>query len=102
MSRVFISPLATPFHSLVSIFPIPSRYISIFRAPPPRYFSPSLKQASSAGHISNTMNVIQEITSQTSAGTTATARSIGNLAKMASEMRNSVSGFKLPEGVEQA
>ncbi|MFL3930485.1 PaaI family thioesterase, partial [Pseudomonas aeruginosa] len=32
----------TPFHSLVSIFPIPSRYISIFRAPPPRYFSPSL------------------------------------------------------------
>lgn len=43
MSRVFVSPLATPFHSLVSIFPIPSRYISIFRAPPPRYFSPSLK-----------------------------------------------------------
>ncbi|QBI83795.1 hypothetical protein, partial [Pseudomonas phage vB_Pae_CF118c] len=36
MSRVFVSPLATPFHSLVSIFPIPSRYISIFRAPPPR------------------------------------------------------------------
>ncbi|HHO8045760.1 TPA: hypothetical protein ACRXS6_006859, partial [Pseudomonas aeruginosa] len=32
----------TPFHSLVPIFPIPSRYISIFRAPPPRYFSPSL------------------------------------------------------------
>ncbi len=45
MSRVFVSPLATPFHSLVSIFPIPSRYISIFRAPPPRYFSPSLKSA---------------------------------------------------------
>lgn len=42
MSRVFVSPLATPFHLLVSIFPIPSRYISIFRAPPPRYFSPSL------------------------------------------------------------
>nr|WP_276145901.1 amino acid ABC transporter permease [Pseudomonas aeruginosa] len=45
MSRVFVSPLATPFHSLVSIFPIPSRYISIFRAPPPRYFSPSLNFA---------------------------------------------------------
>ncbi|MBM9960256.1 hypothetical protein JTL96_30810, partial [Pseudomonas aeruginosa] len=41
-SRVFVSSLATHFHSLVSIFPIPSRYISIFRAPPPRYFSPSL------------------------------------------------------------
>lgn len=45
MSRVFVSPLATPFHSLVPIFPIPSRYISIFRAPPPRYFSPSLSMA---------------------------------------------------------
>ncbi|MDH0337762.1 methyl-accepting chemotaxis protein [Pseudomonas otitidis] len=55
------------------------------------------QQASSAGHISNTMNVIQEITSQTSAGTTATAKSIGNLAKMASEMRKSVSGFNLPD-----
>ncbi|MBN0199235.1 hypothetical protein JTM77_09650 [Pseudomonas aeruginosa] len=42
MSRVFVSPLATPFHLLVSIFPIPSRYISIFHAPSPRYFSPSL------------------------------------------------------------
>ncbi|KAF1056096.1 MAG: hypothetical protein GAK44_00306 [Pseudomonas delhiensis] len=48
------------------------------------------------------MNVIQEITSQTSAGTTATARSIGNLAKMAGEMRHSVSGFKLPDHAEQA
>jgi twitching motility protein PilJ len=55
------------------------------------------QQASSAGQISNTMNVIQEITSQTSAGTTATARNIGDLAKMASEMRRSVSGFTLPE-----
>ncbi len=44
MSRVFVSPLATPFHLLVSIFPIPSRYISIFHAPSPRYFSPSLTQ----------------------------------------------------------
>ena len=55
------------------------------------------QQASSAGHISNTMNVIQEITSQTSAGTNATASSIGNLAGLAGEMRDSVSGFKLPE-----
>ena len=55
------------------------------------------QQASSAGHISNTMNVIQEITSQTSAGTTATAKSIGNLAEMANKLRESVAGFKLPE-----
>ena len=54
------------------------------------------QQASSAGHISNTMNVIQEITSQTSAGTTATARSIGELAKLAESMRQSVDGFTLP------
>lgn len=54
------------------------------------------QQAASAGHISNTMNVIQEITAQTSAGTTATASSIGHLAEQASEMRSSVAGFKLP------
>jgi len=55
------------------------------------------QQASSAGHISNTMNIIQEITSQTSAGTTATAQSIGKLASITNELRNSVDGFKLPE-----
>lgn len=63
------------------------------------------QQASSAGHISNTMNVIQEITSQTSAGTNATAAAIGNLSDLAIELRNSVSGFKLPdemvEGTEE-
>lgn len=61
------------------------------------------QQASSAGHISNTMNVIQEITSQTSAGTTATAKSIGNLAEMANHLRESVAGFTLPEvGYEES
>jgi twitching motility protein PilJ len=54
------------------------------------------QQASSAGHISNTMNVIQEITSQTSSGTNATAQSIGDLANMALELRESVAGFTLP------
>lgn len=58
------------------------------------------QQASSAGHISNTMNVIQEITSQTSAGTTATAKSIGNLAQLANNLQSSVAGFKLPDGDE--
>jgi twitching motility protein PilJ len=55
------------------------------------------QQAASAGHVSNTMNVIQEITSQTSSGTTATAGSIGRLAELASDMQNSVAGFKLPD-----
>jgi twitching motility protein PilJ len=54
------------------------------------------QQAASAGHVSNTMSVIQEITSQTANSTEATAHSIGALATMAKEMRTSVEGFKLP------
>ena len=42
------------------------------------------------------MNVIQEITSQTLSGTNDTANSIGELAGMAVEMKDSVSGFILP------
>jgi len=58
------------------------------------------QQTSSAGQISHTMSVIQQITEQTSSGTTTTAESIGNLAQMASEMRRSVSGFTLPKARE--
>ncbi len=54
------------------------------------------QQASAATDISDTMNVIQEITTQTSAGTNETAASVGNLAELANELRHSVSGFKLP------
>lgn len=59
-------------------------------------------QATTSSHISNTMNVIQEITSQTLAGTNETTRSVGELAAMAIEMRESVSGFILPEEEEVA
>ena len=59
--------------------------------------SEARQQAASAGHISHTMNVIQEITTKTTAGTMVTAHSVGNLADMASNLRESVSGFKLPE-----
>ncbi len=55
------------------------------------------QQANAASNISDTMNVIQEITTQTSAGTNETAASIGNLAELANELRRSVAGFKLPE-----
>lgn len=55
------------------------------------------QQAASAGHISSTMNVIQDITSQTSSGTMATARSVGRLSEMAVELQESVSGFRLSE-----
>jgi len=54
------------------------------------------QQATAAANISDTMNVIQEITTQTSEGTNQTASSIGNLAELASELKHSVSGFKLP------
>lgn len=58
------------------------------------------QQSSAANSISSTMNVIQEITSQTSSGTLATAASIGNMADMAKEMQGTVAGFKLPQNDE--
>ena len=54
-------------------------------------------QSASAGHIANTMNVVQEITSQTTSATFDTARSVSELASMAESLRQSVSDFKLPE-----
>jgi twitching motility protein PilJ len=54
------------------------------------------QQATAASDVSRTMNVIQEITTQTSEGTQATARNIGKLATLATELRKSVAGFKLP------
>ena len=60
------------------------------------------QQATSASHISNTMGVIQDITSQTSSGTMATARSVGRLNEMAAELQKSVSGFKLSNDEEIA
>lgn len=54
-------------------------------------------QATTAGHISKTMDVIQDITSKTLEGTSRTASSVDELAEMAIEQRESVSGFKLPE-----
>ena len=46
-------------------------------------------------YISHTMNIIQDITSQTSSGTMATARSIGELSEMAAALQESVTGFKV-------
>lgn len=55
------------------------------------------QQSSAAANITNTMNVIQEITMQTSEGTNETASAVGNLTELSSELRHSVTGFKLPE-----
>lgn len=54
------------------------------------------QQAVAAASISESMNVIQEVTTQTSAGTNETSASIGNLAELSNDLRKSVSGFKLP------
>ncbi|WP_341522291.1 methyl-accepting chemotaxis protein [Pseudomonas sp. G.S.17] len=59
------------------------------------------QQAVLGQQLSQTMTVIQQTTSQTTSGTAATARSMGNLAKMASEMRRSVSGFTLPSSKDR-
>jgi len=54
------------------------------------------KQSEVASNVSNSMNVIQEITLQTSEGTEETTASLDTLNVLSSELRRSVSGFKLP------
>ena len=56
----------------------------------------SKQQSISATSITETMSDIQETTKQTSVGAVQTADSIGNLAKLAADLRRSVANFKLP------
>ena len=58
-------------------------------------------QASDSVKITETMDVIQEITAKTSEGSTRASSSIGELSIMVREMQTSVAGFKLP-GIEGA
>jgi twitching motility protein PilJ len=60
----------------------------------------SVHQANASQDVVRTMNVIQEITAQTAEGTEATARDIGQLAELAGTLRQTVSGFKLPDEQE--
>ncbi len=53
-------------------------------------------QSEAAVGVNATMNVIQEITTQTSDGTSQTAASIGALADLSDELQKSVAGFRLP------
>lgn len=59
------------------------------------------EQASSSARIAKTMTAIRDITAQTSAGTTHTAKSINRLAELSGDLQSSVSGFRLPEEVIQ-
>ena len=55
------------------------------------------QQANVAAQLSTTMNGIQELTTQATAGAEQTSRSIGNLARLAQDLDKSVAGFKLPQ-----
>jgi twitching motility protein PilJ len=52
-------------------------------------------QTDVASMVTKNMQQIQEITSQTTEGTKLTAESVGQLTKLAEELRESVAGFKL-------
>jgi twitching motility protein PilJ len=54
------------------------------------------QQASAAGNVSRNMQVLREISSQAAENTSATSTSIGKLAELATQLRKSVSGFRLP------
>ena len=54
-----------------------------------------LKGAS--GDIARNMSVLQEISSQAAESTSATSSSISNLSTLATQLRTSVAGFRLPE-----
>jgi twitching motility protein PilJ len=54
------------------------------------------EQVKSSTKVSSTMGVIQEITTQTASGSSATVESMNDLVKVARELKGSVSGFKLP------
>jgi twitching motility protein PilJ len=55
------------------------------------------QQATAAVSTSESMNVIQEITMQTSTGTNESMAATARLLELTSELRKSVSGFKLPK-----
>jgi twitching motility protein PilJ len=55
------------------------------------------QQAEAATKLATSMNSIQEMTTQASAGTEQTSRSIGNLSRLAQDLDTSVAGFKLPQ-----
>ncbi len=59
------------------------------------------KQTKEAGNVTQTMNVIQEITMQTSDGASNTASWVDKLTTLAQELKRSVAGFKLPKTIEE-
>lgn len=58
----------------------------------------SKQQAKGSEALTRSMGNISQITQQTAVGTKKTAESVNSLAKLADELRGSVSAFKLPRG----
>lgn len=52
---------------------------------------------SASGDIASNMSVLREISSQTAESTSATSDSIGKLSELATQLRTSVAGFRLPD-----
>ena len=59
------------------------------------------KQTTAAGNVSKTMNVIQEITMQTSDSASNTASWVGKLKNLGQDLKRSVAGFKLPQTLDE-
>ncbi len=55
------------------------------------------QQTGQANEVAGNMQAIQEITRQTAEGTRATGEAVSRLAKLATNLRQSVAGFKLPD-----
>ena len=55
------------------------------------------QQAATSAHISRTMQVLREISQQTADNTSATSNAIGRLAELSTQLRKSVTGFRLPQ-----
>lgn len=60
--------------------------------------SSAYEQSSAAAMVTRNMDRLQEINGQTETSTSATTDSIRELAELAAQLRESVAGFRLPEG----
>jgi len=59
--------------------------------------SAAAQQSNASKNVTDTMNVIQDITAQTSSSAAHTESSVGELTVLAQDLKKSVAGFKLPD-----
>ncbi len=61
--------------------------------------SSARQQSGASQNIARNMQVLREISSQSAENTAAASTSIGKLAELSTQLRKSVAGFRLPEGI---